>query len=180
MADFEMYNYWKRKYEEAYMAKHNANNRIVDIHNRKYQIISEINTLQAEQHNYMESQEGITKATSNNSDIDICICDTVAKLEIAADGFLAIGETSESKPQNLTSVFSERDSTQKQKITQMFEGLKTVNSSVADKISELSAQIKQLQSETDDGQTEERRLVAYIEEQDRMMNTAEVEMAYYS
>ncbi len=179
MADIQMYNYWRRKYEEAYMLKQRASNNIIDIQNRRRQIINEINALESERRNYIESQQGLTRASSNNSDITDCVSDVAKKLETASEGFLAIGETSESKPQNLSVVFSERDSAQKSTISQLFEGLKNINSGVASKISELDEQIRRLQTESSDGQNEERRLIYYMDEQDRMMSTAEVQMAYY-
>ena len=180
MADIQMYNYWRKKYEEAYMLKQRASNNIVDLQNRRRQIIDEINALESERRNYVESQEGLAKASSNDSDITDCVSDVAKKLETASEGFLAIGETNESKPQNLSVVFSERDSAQKSTISQLFEGLKNINSGIANKISELDDQIKRLQVESDDGQSEERRLLYCMDEQDRMMNTAEVQMAYYS
>ena len=90
------------------MLKQRASNNIVDIQNRRRQIIDEINALESERRNYMESQEGLAKVSSNNSDITDCVSDVAQKLETASEGFLAIGETSESKPQNLSVVFSER------------------------------------------------------------------------
>lgn len=175
----EEYLIAKKKYENACWEKRRTENEISDIINRRQQIINKINEYQSEKKRYVESHNEIIKTSSDNDNFNSSFKDAESKLDIASQGFIAIGTSSLGNPQNLTEIFSEKNKASKTAISSAFEGLKKIGTSMDEKISNLSNQINNLENELENGRNRERELNYYIDEQKRIMNNTSVEMAYH-
>ena len=170
----EEYYKAKNRYENAAYEKRRAENEIIDIRNRKPQLINKINQLNAEKKCNLSSLEEISKSVKTNG-----IRDTETKLETASNGFLAIGESSLGKPQNLTTVFDDVNRSSKNNISNAFVTLKKTQALVNGKINDINSQIKNLQTELENKKNRERSLQCIVSEKQRTMNNAAVEMAYH-
>lgn len=175
----EEYYKAKNRYENAAYEKRRAENEIIDIRNRKPQLINKINQLNAEKKCNLSSLEEISKSVKTNGSFDQSIRDTETKLETASNGFLAIGESSLGKPQNLTTVFDGVNRSSKNNITNAFVTLKKTQALVNGKINDINSQIKNLQTELENKKSRERSLQCIVSEKQRTMNNAAVEMAYH-
>lgn len=95
----------------------------------------------------MTSLEEISKSVKTNGSFEQSIKDTETKLETASNGFLAIGESSLGKPQNLTTVFDGVNRSSKNNISSAFVNLKRTQALINNKINDINSQIKNLQTE---------------------------------
>ena len=161
----EEYYKAKNRYENAAYEKRRAENEIIDIRNCKPQLI--------------KIGEEISKSVKTNGSFDQSIRDTETKLETASNGFLAIGESSLGKPQNLTTVFDDVNRSSKNNISNAFVTLKKTQALVNGKINDINSQIKNLQTELENKKNRERSLQCIVSEKQRTMNNAAVEMAYH-
>lgn len=150
----EEYYKAKNRYENATYEKRRAENEIIDIRNRKPQLINKINQLNAEKKCNLSSLEEISKSVKTNGSFDQSIRDTETKLETASNGFLAIGESSLGKPQNLTTVFDGVNRSSKNNISNAFVTLKKTQALVHGKINDINSQIKNLQTELENKKAE--------------------------
>lgn len=173
----EEYYAAKRRYENAYAEKRRSENEISDIKNRRKQILNSINELTSENNRYISSRKDISKSVDKNSDFDTGWSDSEKKLSAAASGFLAIGSTSDSKPQDLNVVFEEKNKHTKNKMTDVFSNLKNVKNELDGKIEANERKISKLKSEMEEGKNRERYLSSNISEQSRIMSNASIEMA---
>ena len=142
----EEYYKAKNRYENATYEKRRAENEIIDIRNRKPQLINKINQLNAEKKCNLTSLEEISKSVKTNGSFEQSIKDTETKLETASNGFLAIGESSLGKPQNLTTVFDGVNRSSKNNISSAFVNLKRTQALINNKINDINSQIKNLQT----------------------------------
>ncbi len=175
----EEYYKAKNRYENATYEKRRAENEIIDIRNRKPQLINKINQLNAEKKCNLTSLEEISKSVKTNGSFEQSIKDTETKLETASNGFLAIGESSLGKPQNLTTVFDGVNRSSKNNISSAFVNLKRTQALINNKINDINSQIKNLQTELENKKSRERSLQCIVSEKQRTMNNAAVEMAYH-
>lgn len=169
----------KNRYENAAYEKRCAENEIIDIRNRKPQLIGKINELNAEKKCNLTSLEEISKSVKTNGSFDQSIKDTETKLETATGGFLAIGESSLGKPQNLTTVFEDVNRSSKNNISSAFVNLKNTQALINSKISDINSRINNLRTELENKKSRERSLQYVVSEKQRTMNNAAVEMAYH-
>ena len=172
----EEYYKAKNRYENATYEKRRAENEIIDIRNRKPQLINKINQLKKCN---LTSLEEISKSVKTNGSFEQSIKDTETKLETASNGFLAIGESSLGKPQNLTTVFDGVNRSSKNNISSAFVNLKRTQALINNKINDINSQIKNLQTELENKKSRERSLQCIVSEKQRTMNNAAVEMAYH-
>jgi len=172
----EEYYKAKNRYENATYEKRRAKNEIIDIRNRKPQLINKINQLNAEKKCNLTSLEEISKSVKTNGSFEQSIKDTETKLETASNGFLAIGESSLGKPQNLTTVFDGVNRSSKNNISSAFVRTQAL---INNKINDINSQIKNLQTELENKKNRERSLQCIVSEKQRTMNNAAVEMAYH-
>ena len=175
----EEYLIAKKRYENAFSEKRQAENEINTILNRRQHIIGLINELAAERKRNSESLFEIQKTYAQDSDFTDSIKDTDSKLEEASSAFLAIGASSVGSPQNLTEVFDERNRGSKLSIATAFEQMKKVGGLIQQKIEDIGRQISQYEQELEDDKDRERCLHNVIIEQDHIMNNALIEMAYH-
>lgn len=176
---YDEYYAAKRRYENAFIEKRQAENEITEIINRRNQIVNRVNELASERKLNDGSLAELQRSMSQNGDFDNSVRDTELKLESASTAFLAIGESSVGKPQNLTEVFDERNRSSKSAIGRTFEQIKNISSSIQGKIDDITRQINQLESEREDGQNRERYLNGVISDRNSAMNNASIEMAYH-
>ncbi len=173
----EEYNAAKRRYENAYAEKRRSENEIADIKNRRKQIINSINELTSENRRYISSRDDVSGSFDKNSEFDAGWSDSEQKLSAAASGFLAIGSTSISKPQDLNIVFGDKNTTTRNKMNDVFSNLKKVRDELNEKIEANEKKISGLNAEMEDGKNRERSLSSNISEQERIMRNASIEMA---
>lgn len=102
----------------------------------------------------MTSLEEISKSVKTNGSFEQSIKDTETKLETASNGFLAIGESSLGKPQNLTTVFDGVNRSSKNNISSAFVNLKRTQALINNKINDINSQIKNLQTELENKKAE--------------------------
>ena len=169
----------RSRYEDASMEKRRAENEIAEIQNRRQAILNEINQLQAEKKKFEGSHGEITKGISSNSSFETGLKDSESKLAAASTGFIAIGSTTHSKPQDLNVVFSDKNTKTKNSISSVFSGLKNISRNMETKIADLKTRIGQLETEEENGRSRERSLANYASEQGSRMNNAAIEMAYH-
>lgn len=169
----------KRNYENAVMEKRRAENDIINIQSRRNQIINRINALTSERRRNENSLTEINKTSSKNNDVEMGIKDNESKLDAASAGLLGIGESSLGKPQNLSEVFSEKNTKTKKAILGAFDQLKETSKAISRKIGELNSAIRGLENEMEEGKRRERSLANYANEQQRIINNSSIEMAYH-
>jgi len=175
----EEYSRARSRYEDASMEKRRAENEIAEIRNRRQCILNEINQLNAEKKKFEGSKGEIDKSISSNNSFDESLKDSDSKLSLASQGYLAIGSTSESKPQDLNVVFSEKNSKTKNSISTVFSNLRNINQNLENKITELKGNISRLETEEANGRSRENYLSNYAAEQASRMNNAAADMAYH-
>lgn len=86
----EEYYKAKNRYENATYEKRRAENEIIDIRNRKPQLINKINQLNAEKKCNLTSLEEISKSVKTNGSFEQSIKDTESNLKLHQMDFLLL------------------------------------------------------------------------------------------
>ena len=173
----EIYNYWKRRYEDAYHNKCKANNRVIEIQNRRVELIKEINQLTADKNDHEDSRDKVVLGINSKNDINSHVIKTNNDLDSSSENYMAMGDCDTVNRRNLVDIFSDKTTSVKKNVSATYTALDETKTYLLNKIEEFTKAILKDEKEKAAGEAEEQRLVAYMQEMDREMSRAIAGMA---